>query len=278
MQIEAHAAGTPVVSTDLPTGVPYANLDGVTGLIVPPGDAPRLRAALRRLLGDDELRARLGRPGPARAPARVHGPAHGRAARWTCTPRPSTSRRAARRRRRACGARREALSVAQPLHRALHRRRRRAGQRRLRPGLPPALRGPLPAFNFEAYLLLAPLLTLLLRRRRLDLRSLRPRARRHRLGGRPRRRRGGDRRHAADRRRSPSSAAPARPRSRARRSCSPGPSTSCCSPAGAWPSCASAACSWPEQRVLIVGTDAASVELAEEVVAARPLGLDGRSA
>ena len=30
VQIEAHAAGTPVVSTNLPTSVPYANLDGVT--------------------------------------------------------------------------------------------------------------------------------------------------------------------------------------------------------------------------------------------------------
>ena len=67
VQIEAHAAGTPVVSTDLPTGVPYANLDGVTGLIVPPGDAPALAAALVRLLSDDDLRARLGSQAQARA-------------------------------------------------------------------------------------------------------------------------------------------------------------------------------------------------------------------
>jgi glycosyltransferase involved in cell wall biosynthesis len=67
VQIEAHAAGTPVVSTDLPTGVPYANLDGLTGLTVPPGDADALAAALRRLLGDDELRARLGSQARERA-------------------------------------------------------------------------------------------------------------------------------------------------------------------------------------------------------------------
>jgi glycosyltransferase involved in cell wall biosynthesis len=60
VQIEAHAAGTPVVSTDLPTGVPYANPDGVTGLTVAPGDVAALAAALNHLLGDDELRARLG--------------------------------------------------------------------------------------------------------------------------------------------------------------------------------------------------------------------------
>ena len=67
VQIEAHAAGTPVVSTDLPTGVPFANPDGVTGLIVPPGDVPALAAALNRLLGDDELRARLGGQAQERA-------------------------------------------------------------------------------------------------------------------------------------------------------------------------------------------------------------------
>jgi glycosyltransferase involved in cell wall biosynthesis len=60
VQIEAHAAGTPVVSTSLPTGVRFANPDGVTGLLVPPGDAGALREALARLLGDDELRRRLG--------------------------------------------------------------------------------------------------------------------------------------------------------------------------------------------------------------------------
>ena len=67
VQIEAHAAGTPVVSTDLPTGVPYANPHGVTGFTVPPGDALALAAALNRLLGDDELRSRLGAQAQARA-------------------------------------------------------------------------------------------------------------------------------------------------------------------------------------------------------------------
>ncbi|NTW28718.1 MAG: glycosyltransferase [Coriobacteriia bacterium] len=67
VQIEAHAAGTPVVSTNLTTGVPYANLDGVTGLTVPVGDALALAAALNRLLADDALRERLGRQAKERA-------------------------------------------------------------------------------------------------------------------------------------------------------------------------------------------------------------------
>jgi len=67
VQIEAHAAGTPVVSTDLPTGVPYANLHEVTGLTVPPGDVQALRQAIVRLLSDAELRARRGRQSQARA-------------------------------------------------------------------------------------------------------------------------------------------------------------------------------------------------------------------
>ena len=60
MQLEAHASGTPVVCTDLPTGVPWVNVDGETGLVVPVGDAEALGAALARLLGDEALRTRMG--------------------------------------------------------------------------------------------------------------------------------------------------------------------------------------------------------------------------
>jgi glycosyltransferase involved in cell wall biosynthesis len=67
VQVEAMAAGIPVVSTDLPTGVPWVNVNGETGLVVPVGDVEALAAALRRLLADRALRARLGQAGRRRA-------------------------------------------------------------------------------------------------------------------------------------------------------------------------------------------------------------------
>jgi len=67
VQLEAHAAGTPVVSTDLTTGVPFVNRHEETGLVVAPGDATALREALMRLLTDDVLRARLGKQAKTRA-------------------------------------------------------------------------------------------------------------------------------------------------------------------------------------------------------------------
>jgi len=66
VQLEAHACGVPVVSTALPTGVPFANLHGVTGLVVAPGDSEELAAALGLLLEDESLRAELGRRARAR--------------------------------------------------------------------------------------------------------------------------------------------------------------------------------------------------------------------
>lgn len=67
VQIEAMLCGRPVVSTSLPTGVPWVNVHEETGLVVPPGDADALRSALARLAGDAGLRARLGAQGRARA-------------------------------------------------------------------------------------------------------------------------------------------------------------------------------------------------------------------
>jgi len=66
VQLEAFACGKPVVSTNLPSGVPWVNRDGETGLIVPPGDSGALALALRRLLSDDALRHEMGTAAHAR--------------------------------------------------------------------------------------------------------------------------------------------------------------------------------------------------------------------
>jgi glycosyltransferase involved in cell wall biosynthesis len=63
---EAMAWGRPVVASSI-GGLVDAVEDGVTGLLVPPGDAGRLREALERLLADAELRGRLGAAGRVRA-------------------------------------------------------------------------------------------------------------------------------------------------------------------------------------------------------------------
>jgi glycosyltransferase involved in cell wall biosynthesis len=56
--VEALAVGTPVVASAV-GGVPEVVRDGENGLLVPAGDVEALAVAIRRLLGDDALRARL---------------------------------------------------------------------------------------------------------------------------------------------------------------------------------------------------------------------------
>ena len=60
--LEAAAHGLPVVAHAV-GGVPEAVVDGVTGILVPPGDRSALTAALARLLADPGLRRRLGAAG-----------------------------------------------------------------------------------------------------------------------------------------------------------------------------------------------------------------------
>jgi rhamnosyl/mannosyltransferase len=65
--VEALAAGKPVISTEVGTGTSWVNVDGQTGLVVPPHDPPALAEAINQLLGDDRLRQRMGRAAQLRA-------------------------------------------------------------------------------------------------------------------------------------------------------------------------------------------------------------------
>ena len=64
--LEAMAHGRPVVASAV-GGLRELVRDGETGLLVPPGDPRALRAALEQLLGDAELRRRLGAAARERA-------------------------------------------------------------------------------------------------------------------------------------------------------------------------------------------------------------------
>ncbi len=60
VQLEAMVCGKPVITCDLPTGVNYVNQDGKTGIVVPKRDPAALGNAISTLVGDAELRVRLG--------------------------------------------------------------------------------------------------------------------------------------------------------------------------------------------------------------------------
>jgi glycosyltransferase involved in cell wall biosynthesis len=81
---EAMAHGRPVVATAV-GGLADAVADGETGLLVPPGDPAALRAALERMLGDADLRRRLGAAARARALERYSWEAYVAAARGIYT-------------------------------------------------------------------------------------------------------------------------------------------------------------------------------------------------
>jgi glycosyltransferase involved in cell wall biosynthesis len=76
--LEAMAAGTPIVASALPglsdavtgtSALAGTAADGPAGVLVEPGDATALTAAMTRLLADDDLRAAMGRAAVQRASA-----------------------------------------------------------------------------------------------------------------------------------------------------------------------------------------------------------------
>lgn len=53
--------GKPTISSEIGTGTTYLNIDGDTGLVVPPSDALALRTAMRKLWDNPELARTMGR-------------------------------------------------------------------------------------------------------------------------------------------------------------------------------------------------------------------------
>jgi glycosyltransferase involved in cell wall biosynthesis len=66
VQLEAMACRKPVVSTNLPTGVPWVNQDGRTGFVVPPRNAAALRHAIQQILDNPALQRQFGEAGRQR--------------------------------------------------------------------------------------------------------------------------------------------------------------------------------------------------------------------
>jgi glycosyltransferase involved in cell wall biosynthesis len=69
VQIEAMAAGRPLISTELGTGTSWVNVHGETGLVVPPRDPAALAEAINTLLVNDDQRRMMGDAARTRAQA-----------------------------------------------------------------------------------------------------------------------------------------------------------------------------------------------------------------
>ena len=67
VQVEAMAAGIPVVNTEIDSGAPEVSIHGVTGLTVPPNDPKALAGAVTILIENEEIRAKYGRAAYVRA-------------------------------------------------------------------------------------------------------------------------------------------------------------------------------------------------------------------
>lgn len=65
--LEAAFAGKPMISCEIGTGTSYVNLDGTTGIVVPPGDTAKLAQAMRDLAENQKLCDRYGVAARSRA-------------------------------------------------------------------------------------------------------------------------------------------------------------------------------------------------------------------
>jgi glycosyltransferase involved in cell wall biosynthesis len=65
--IEAMACEKPVISTDLGTGTSFVNQDGITGFVVPPGNAKALSRAIKKILENKKIAKEFGQNGRKRA-------------------------------------------------------------------------------------------------------------------------------------------------------------------------------------------------------------------
>jgi ABC-type polysaccharide/polyol phosphate export permease/glycosyltransferase involved in cell wall biosynthesis len=66
-QLEAMAAGRPIINTSLDTAVPHVARHGIEAITVPPGDHVRLAEAIETLIRDPERRRRMGQAARLRA-------------------------------------------------------------------------------------------------------------------------------------------------------------------------------------------------------------------
>jgi rhamnosyl/mannosyltransferase len=66
VQLEAMACRKPVISTNLPTGVPWVNQHGKTGYVVPPANVEELARAVQKLVSNPQLREEMGEAGRMR--------------------------------------------------------------------------------------------------------------------------------------------------------------------------------------------------------------------
>lgn len=64
--LEGAMFGKPMISCEIGTGTTYINIDGETGIAIPPADPPALRQAMQRLWDNPQLAAAMGQRAEAR--------------------------------------------------------------------------------------------------------------------------------------------------------------------------------------------------------------------